>query len=114
MAKSYAIQHMLLFFQPSQASISWEVDLLGTKEGDIIQGHQAHSLVAHIHHAAHMDIVVDSFRLHNNHIYPLTHIHRILASKIEELSFVRQVIVSVLISKITAKAVPRLSRLVLQ
>ena len=114
MVKSYAIQHMLLFFQPSQVSISLEVDLLDTEEGDIIQGHQAHILVAHIHHAAHMDIVVDSFRLHSNHIYPLTHIHRILASKIEELSFARQVIVSVLVSKITAKAIPRLSRLVLQ
>ena len=114
MAKSCAIRHMLLSFQPSQASISLEVDLLDTKEDGIIQEYRDHSLVARIHHVVHMEIVVDSFRLHNNHIYPLTHIHRILASKIEELSFARQVIVPVLVSKIKAKAIPRLSRLVLQ
>ena len=114
MVMSCAVQRMLLFFLPNQVSISLEVDLLDIKEYDTIRGHQAHSLVARRHHVAHMDIVVDIFHLHNNHIYLLIHIHRILASKIEELSFALQVIVSVLVSKITAKAIPRLSRLVLQ
>ena len=36
--KFYAVQHMLLFFQPSLVSVSLEVDLLDTKERDIIQG----------------------------------------------------------------------------
>ena len=114
MVKFCATQHMLLFFLPNRVSISLEVDLLVTKEYNIIQGHRAHSLVARIHHVVHMEIVVDSFRLHNNHIFPLAHTHRILASKIEELSFTRKAIVSRLASKITAKAIPKPFRLVLQ
>ena len=107
MVKSCAVQHMLLFFQPSLASISLEVDLLDTKEGDIIQGHRAHSPFAHIHLVVRMDTVVDSFHLHNNHTFPLTHIRHILASTIEELSFAQQAIVSMLASSITAQAIPK-------